>query len=368
MGNCKISVVFSPVNVGVREAALIVSSAGQKAAELRLTGTSNEIESSVMFISGIPEPLPTPPNSSQLSINTTLLTYDQIEPGKTGQAQIVLKNRGASPIVIGDLKLIGANADEFKIANKCTRRIPAKKVCAINVEFSPRQAGGREAALMIVSNTNSGPVYVALKGTSVIAVQTATIAAAPRIEASPSRIDFGLAVNRSAATQEIVSIRNTGSVALTINSISLADNAAFTFNDINCRGRNINPKDSCSISIGMRPRADGDFKTSLIVQSNAQNDPLNIPLEALVQLMIKKAPSLVIFTNGLHLSFTGRPAADRKFTRGVVRLSNQGESPLTVNDVGIDGPYAENFNLTHKCKGAQLPPDGHCDIEVLFTP
>src|SRR5262249_44059724 len=115
-------------------------------------------------------------------------------------------------------------------------------------------------------------------------------------------------------------------------------------------------------------KTDGAYKTSLIIQSNAQNNPLNVPVEGRVQLIASNAPSLAIFPNGLQLNFTGKPSSDKKVTRGIVRLSNQGESTLTVNDVDIDGPHATSFTAAHKCKGAQLPPDGHCDIEIAFSP
>src|SRR5262249_15132266 len=144
-----------------------------------------------------------------------------------------------------------------------------------------------EAALMIASNTGT-PLYVALKG--------AAVSPAPRIEASPNSVEFGLSLSKSAATQQIIAIKNAGPSVLTISSISLADNTVFVFNDINCRGKTINPKDSCSISLGMKTKTDGDFKTSLVIQSNAQNNPFNVPLHGRLQLIANKTgPALAIY-------------------------------------------------------------------------
>lgn len=313
-------------------------------------------------------PAPTPtlapaPNTPQLIVSTDLLTFESVEQGKATRAQLALKNESALPLMISEMKLIGANAADFKLASNCSRRIAAKRDCVINLEFSPhspQQAGGREAALMIASNAGGSPRYVALKGDAV--------ASASRIEAAPNKIDFGLSVNRASSNQEIISFRNAGSAPLTISSLSIAETDAFIFNDINCRGRAINPGGSCSVSLGFRPKNDGDYNASLVIQSNAGNNPLTVPLEGRRQLIVSRAPNLAVFPNLLRLNFTGRPDNDRKLTRGLIRLTNQGEVPLTVNDVGMDGPNAGSFQLTHKCKGAQLPPGGHCDVEVVFAP
>ncbi|MGH9838340.1 MAG: choice-of-anchor D domain-containing protein [Blastocatellia bacterium] len=302
-------------------------------------------------------------NTPQLIVSTDLLTFEPVEQGKAARAQLALKNEGAVPLTISEVKLIGANAGEFKLANNCSRRIAAKQDCVINVEYSPRslqQAGGHEASLLIASNAGGSPRYVALKGD--------VVAPAPRIEAAPNKIDFGLSVNRTASNQEIISFRNAGSGSLTISSLSIAETDAFIFNDINCRGRALDPGESCSVSLGFRPKNDGDYNASLVIRSNARNNPLAVPLEGRRQLIVNRAPNLAVYPNLLRLNFTGQPNNDRKFTRGLIRLTNQGEVPLTVNDVGIDGPNAGSFQLSHKCKGAQLAPGDHCDIEAVFAP
>jgi hypothetical protein len=300
-----------------------------------------------------------PANVPQLIVSTDLLTFDPVEQGRTARARLAIKNGSAVPLVISDVKLIGANAADFKLARNCSRRIGARRDCAIDLVFSPRQPGERQAALLIASNAGASPRYVALRGDAT--------APAPRLEAAPGKVDFGLSVNRAASSQEILTLRNAGSSPLTIDSLSLG-NDAFLFNDIDCRGRALNAGETCSISLSFRPKNDGDYNSTLIVQSNARNNPLNVPLEGRRQLIVSRTPDLAAYPNQLRLSFTGRSWNDRKLTRGLIRLTNQGEAPLTLKDVGIDGPNAGSFQLAHKCKGASLTSGAHCDIEVVFAP
>jgi hypothetical protein len=309
-----------------------------------------------------PAASPTPPpalNVPQLIVSTDILTFEPVEQGKMARARLAIKNESAVPLVISDLRLIGVNAGDFKVARDCSRRIGAKGDCTLDLEFTPQQPGGREAALMIASNAGA-PRYVALKG--------AGTALAPRLEAAPAKVDFGLSVSRVSGNQEIVSFRNSGAGPLTITSISLTEADVFVYNDINCRGRDLAPGDSCSLSLSFRAKKDGDYSASLIIQSNASNNPLTVPIEGRRQLIANRTPTLAVFPTQLRMSFTGQAASDRKLTRGLIRLSNQGEVPLTINDVGMDGPHPTSFQLSHKCKGAQLAPGSQCDIEVVFAP
>jgi hypothetical protein len=365
---CRISVVFAPTIAGARAAALFVqTSAGQRIAELKLTGTAIEefvadgILASIPAATPAPSPTPPPtPGASGLSVTPSLLTFESVEAGKTSRALVAIKNESAGVATLSGIMLIGANADDFRLDNTCNQRLEPGKSCVLRLEFSPRQPGPREAALLISTSNNTASQYVALKGSS--------LSMAARLEAIPGKIDFGLAVSKTASSQQIVTIKNTGQSVGTIQSVSLADDSTFSLNDVNCRGRAVNPGDSCSLSLTFKPKNDGDYSTALVVQSSAQNNPLNIPVEGRVQLILSKTPSLVIYPNSLRLSYTGVPATDRKLSRGLIRLANQGQTPFTIKDVLLDGPEAASFRLTHKCKGATIAPEESCDIEVVLEP
>jgi hypothetical protein len=385
-GNCKVSVAYSPSTGGRHNAALIVKTKdGRKAAELRLTGVvagreglasanvANEDEE--LLASMTPMATSTTSGDQPLSVNTTVIAFEHLGDGKKSIAQVSLQNETDRSVPVSELKLIGAGASDFRVKNNCQPQLTAKRKCRIDFEFKPQLSGERMAALKISSSAGALPLYVLLKGVSLADTTNVEVASAKigpssalSIEARPNRVDFGLAVSRTAASQEIMTIKNLSASPLTISSISLKDGAAFLLNDVNCRGRSVNPQDTCSLSLGFKPPGDGEYKATLIIQTAAGISPLMIPIEGRAQLIGAQAPNLAIFPNPLKLNFTGRPVSDSKLTRGIVRLSNQGENTLTVNEVDVDGPDADVFNLAHQCKGAQLAPDGHCDIEVVFKP
>ncbi len=363
---CRISVVFAPTSAGGRDAALFVqTNDGQRIAELKLTGTAIEEFAADGILASIPAATPTPsptptPGASGLSVTPGLVTFESVETGNSSRALVAIKNESGAIATLSGISLSGANADDFSLNNSCNPRLEPGKSCVLKLEFSPRQPGPREAALLISSGNNTAPQYVALKGSSQ--------AMAARLEAIPGKIDFGLAVSKTASSQQIVTIKNAGQSVVNVQSVSLADDSAFSLNDINCRGRAVNPGDNCTLSLTFKAKNDGDYSTALVVQSSAQNNPLNIPVEGRVQLILSKTPIMVIYPNSLRLSYTGVPATDRKLTRGLIRLANQGQTPFTIKEVTLDGPDAASFKLTHKCKGATIAPEESCDVEVVFEP
>ncbi len=181
--------------------------------------------------------------------------------------------------------------------------------------------------------------------------------ATPDITVSPTSVDFGSVVIGQSAFA-LATVRNEGNGALNINSVSVSGAEFFLDSDA-CSGRSIPPAGFCQIRLRFSPVSTGVKNGILSISSNDPDESLaNIPLSGtgITSASIEANPNPVDF--GLILAGT---SATQNLT-----VSNSGETSLDIYDVQLDG---EGFSIfDDQCSGANLPPNGSCNIQVQFSP
>ncbi len=88
--------------------------------------------------------------------------------GKTSSEQtFTLSNEGATPIPLSGASIVGADADQFRLAaDDCTDvTLPAGGRCEVRVKFAPEAKGARSARLRVTAD--GGSVIASLAGTGV---------------------------------------------------------------------------------------------------------------------------------------------------------------------------------------------------------
>jgi hypothetical protein len=140
------------------------------------------------------------------------------------------------------------------------------------VTFKPTVVGGRGAALTI--NT-SDPVNPAVTS------QLTGTGTAPVAVVSATSLAFGNQKQQTTSAPKAVTLSNTGTAPLTINSIAIGGTNAGDFQQANTCGGSLAAGGNCTISVTFKPTKKGTRTATLTVTDNSNavaNSPQNVSL------------------------------------------------------------------------------------------
>ena len=139
---------------------------------------------------------------------------------------------------------------------------------AISITFTPTTVGAKSAQITIASDAQGQPsTAVALTGNGILAQR-------PIVELSVTAIGYGNAIFGGATAGQVVTLKNTGGLALGIQNL-------FTVGDFvvssSC-GSSLASGTSCVINVLFGPLAIGGRTGELVLVSNAQGSPHRVLL------------------------------------------------------------------------------------------
>jgi len=176
---------------------------------------------------------------------------------------------------------------------------------------------------------------------------------APAVAIGPSALQFGSQnVGTTSASQTSV-LRNMGSVALTISSITPSGDFAETDN---C-GTSVAAASFCTITVTFTPSASGSRAGAVTVVDNAQGSPQSLTLTgtgfgAPQYVRIKPAT----------LSFSSSPVGTAT-TPQTVTVANTSNVTLSISGVQVTGDFAA---IGNNC--GSIAANGTCTVKVSFRP
>lgn len=144
--SCNVTVSFSPATLGTKNAALSVVSNAQNAA------TANAVA-----LTGVGVPVPRP--IATLSL-TAISFGNTIFGGAAATQTVVLQNTGVLPLAISG---VVASPDYVQL-NNCPASLAPQASCTLQVQFVPTGLGPRVGDLQVISNAQTSPDRVALRG------------------------------------------------------------------------------------------------------------------------------------------------------------------------------------------------------------
>src|SRR5437588_11242772 len=97
-----------------------------------------------------------------------------------------------------------------------SRSLVARGNCTINVTFTPTALGARTGTLLLADNAAGSPQTVALSGNGT----------APVVGVAPTSLGIGNQHLTTTSTPMTVTLTNTGTAALTINSFAASGDVA----------------------------------------------------------------------------------------------------------------------------------------------
>ncbi|WP_176441827.1 choice-of-anchor D domain-containing protein [Granulicella rosea] len=200
-------------------------------------------------------------------------------------------------------------------------------------------------------------LWAALAGCSSKTAATPVAPAVPAVSLSAATLSFSAqAVGTSSAVQT-VTLSNTGTAALTLNSIGTAGTNAASFIQSNTCGTSVAAGASCTISVYFSPAGAGANAATVTIADSASGSPQSI---ALTGTGTAPAASLSATT----LAFTANTGTTAPAQ--TVTLSNTGTASLAITSIVLGGANANSFTETNTC-GASLAAGANCAITAAFA-
>ena len=340
--SCTVGVAFTPTAVGSRTSTLSISHSGLTTpVTIALSGT------------GAAAPQAT------VSLSATSLSFGNQVTGVAGTAQTVtVSNTGTAALNFTGIALSGSAAADFALGGTCAvgTAVAASGKCTVTARFTPSAVGSRAASLAIASNASNGTANVSLSGSGVAS-------GAPAVTLGATSVSFGsVAVGNSSAART-VSLTNSGTATLTIQSIQ----ATGAFTQSNDCGSSLAASATCTISAVFTPTAAGAASGALTVTSNASGSPHAVTLSGTGVLASTGA---LQWSNAGPVDF-GTSVVGAESALQTLTLSNSGTGPADLGPLSIAGTNATDFRVdaTSTCtQGLSIAAGGSCQMVVGFVP
>lgn len=164
-----------------------------------------------------------------------------------------LINKGSAAMPISSIQIVGANRTMFSSTHDCGGSLAAGASCTINVTFRPTAQGSKAASLRVIAGGVTRNRPLTGKG----------VAAAPAYSLSTDNIAFGDQRRDTTSAPCIVTLTNTGSVPVHLQSVANQSGNPGMFPIANFCSNRIPAGASCKISVRFHPKSNGAKSTTL---------------------------------------------------------------------------------------------------------
>lgn len=199
--------------------------------------------------------------------------------------------------------------------------------------------------------TTPGAFQSSLGGRTDAFIAKISAASAPAVSFAAGSLQFSALQVGSTSQAQTVLLRNMGSAALAISSITASGDFAETDN---C-GTSVPAAGSCTFSVTFAPTASGSRAGAITIQDNAAGSTHQITLNG-----IGTAASVSLTSTSLTFSSM---AVGNSSAAQTVTLTNNGNAALSMGSIQATGDFAQ----TNNCPGT-LASGSSCAVRVTFTP
>jgi parallel beta-helix repeat protein len=279
---------------------------------------------------------------TSVSLQPSSLTFGiQLIGTKSTAQPVQVTNTGTMPLFLG-MTISG----EFLESTNCPARLAAAATCSVNVTFKPAGTGVRSGTLLFADNASASPQDVALTGTG---------QGFPVVSLSPLSLAFGTQVLGTSSAAKKVTLKNTGTTSLSINSITTSPD--FTIAATTC-GSSLAPQVSCTFSVVFKPVGVGTRLGTLNIDDNASGSPHTVSLSG-VASAVQLSPTVLSFSPQIVGTLS---------TGHTMTVSNRGPTTLNFTAIGITGNNAADFIIGAQTCGTTLAASTSCTVTVKFQP
>jgi hypothetical protein len=180
-----------------------------------------------------------------------------------------------------------------------------------------------------------------------------TVANRPIVTPAPQSAAFGALTVGTTSASKTVTLKNTSTTSVNVNSITASGNFAITSNSC---GASMSAGASCTVSVAFTPEVAGALTGSLAISDSAPDSPQTVSLSGTGDLPLTISPATLAF---------GTETVGSTTAAKVSTLTNNTSSALSFS-FAASGGYAISSSGT-TC-GASLASLAKCNIAVTFTP
>jgi hypothetical protein len=299
-----------------------------------------------------------------------------VSPAKT----VVLTNKGST--TLGGI-FPQLSSTDFAVVtaatNPCSSTLGAGLSCNFAVVFQPQLTnftGVRPAVLTIFSNAGGvgSQNLVAMTGTATGIPLGQVCASGTNCVTSLTFPDTVQANPTNASPQQVVTVKNTGTIPLTVNNFFFTNGPDFQIgipaSNACTAGIKVNPGATCNIAATFNPtltRITGTRSDILRVQVN-HNNINNTEFNIAVNGNAIGVPTMALSAASLNFPNTALASTSARQT---ITVTNNGNNPLIINGISVrTGDFQLPAPASGACPlgGVGLAPSSSCSIDVLFSP
>jgi len=225
--------------------------------------------------------------------------------------------------------------------------------CSLSVSGSKLKTGANSLSATF---TGSGAYP---SSTSSIVTVTLPAATSP-VTLTPSTLSFPNTVSGTESDAQSITVKNTGTSAVTLTSISLAGTSPSSFLQVNNCGASLAAGASCTVYVAFQPASAAALTATLSVADSALPSPQTAALSGTGTAK----PSVTLSTPKLTFASTAKGTTSVEQS---VTVTNAGTSILELTGIALAGTNASSFTQVNTCP-ATLAPAANCVVYVAFKP
>ena len=350
---CGVTVVFKPTATGFRTGALtFIDSAGNSPQTVTLSGNA-------IADTGI------------AAVEPTQLDFSTQAVGTSSAVQYVqIINPGNVAITISGYSTGTGN---FSVTNYTCPALPftltSAASCSVKVQFTPSAAGNLTGTLTVSGSIGTGSV--ALLGTGIAEAKTIGITPASSLSSGSVLVgqSSGANGNSDGVAADLVSIRNTGTAAVTFSAspaIAGANAAEFTLYNPNGCGNNaslLQPGASCALWINFKPTAASGGTATLTFTDDASGTTQSITLTG---TGISTHPAYYLSNNVIN--FDNETENLTSPTNTFIRFYNNSGSSVVLGNSVLSSGFLVPGNGGQTCNGQTIANGSSCYSYISFAP
>jgi hypothetical protein len=193
---------------------------------------------------------------AKISVVPSIIDFKSVVVGQKNSQTVKITNSSAESIDLEQLRVSGSG---FTLSPaKVPVILPVGAQASVNVVFAPSSTSSASGSLVISSSDLKAPVSVPLSGSGE--------KAAPALAASPASLNFGTRAVKSSTSQS-VTLKNTGNIALSINSVGVAS-SAFSTTGL-AKGISLSPDQQVEFQVWFNPTVAGNSSSTITVLTSS---------------------------------------------------------------------------------------------------
>jgi phosphoesterase family protein/Big-like domain-containing protein/ASPM-SPD-2-Hydin domain-containing protein/centrosomal CEP192-like protein len=182
------------------------------------------------------------------------------------------------------------------------------------------------------------------------------------VSLSPGSLAFSSQQVGTSSAAKTVTLTNSGSTALTVSSVAITGLNSADFQTSTCPSTVAANGGTCAINVTFTPTATGTRSATLTVTDSAVDSPQTASLAGTGISGTAPAVSL----SPTSLTFASQTVGTTSAPQ-TVTLTNTGNAPLTITNIGVAGTNSGDFTQTNTCPST-LAASGTCTFSVTFKP